>query len=74
MPRTTLRDKLAGKSPEERRMGPNPVLTKAEEGSLVAFCIVIKCGFLINRDNLIDIVQKIIKEDGRKTHLLMTGL
>ena len=39
VPRTTLRDKLTGKSPEERRMGPSPVLTKAEEDSLATFCI-----------------------------------
>ena len=38
VPCTTLRDKLAGKSPKERRMGPNPVFTKAEENSLVTFC------------------------------------
>ena len=29
-PRSTLRDKLSGRSPEDRQMGPNPVLTKAE--------------------------------------------
>ena len=28
VPRTTLRDKLAGRSPEERQMGPNSVLPK----------------------------------------------
>ena len=45
VPRTTLRDKLAGRSPEERQMGPN-----AEETALVTFCIkLLKCGFPINR-------------------------
>ena len=67
VPRTTLRDKVAGKSPEKRRMGPSPVLTKAEEDSLAAFCIkLLKCGFPINRDDLMDIVQRVIKDDGRK--------
>ena len=67
VPRTTLRDKVAGKSPEERRMGPSPVLTKAEEDSLATFCIkLLKCGFPINRDDLMDIVQRVIKDDGRK--------
>ena len=36
VPRSTLRDKLSGRSPEDRRMGLNPVLTTAEESSLAA--------------------------------------
>ena len=65
--RTTLRDKLAGRSPEERQMGPNSVLTKAEVTGLVTFCIqLLKCGFPINRDDFFNTVQKIVKEDGRK--------
>ena len=31
VPRSTLCDKLDGKTPEDRRMGPPSVLTKAEE-------------------------------------------
>ena len=35
-------------------MGPNPVLTRAEEASLTTFCIkLLKCGFPINRDDLL---------------------
>ncbi|KAL5467063.1 hypothetical protein EMCRGX_G031235 [Ephydatia muelleri] len=68
VPRSTLRDKLSGRSPEGRQMGPNPVLTRAEEASLTTFCIkLLKCGFPINRDDLLDIVQKVVKEDKRKT-------
>ena len=53
---------------EGRSMGPNPVLTRAEEASLTTFCIkLLKCGFPINRDDLLDIVQKVVKEDKRKT-------
>ena len=67
VPRTTLRDKLAGRSPEERQMGPNSVLTKAEETTLATFCIkLLKCGFPIIREDLFDIVQNIVREDGRK--------
>ena len=68
VPRSTLRDKLSGRSPEGRQMGPNPVLTRAEEASLTTFCIkLLKCGFPINRNDLLDIVQKVVKEDKRKT-------
>ena len=68
VPRSTLRDKLSGRSPEGRQMGPNPVLTRAEEASLTTFCIkLLKCGFPINHDDLLDIVQKVVKEDKRKT-------
>ena len=35
VPRTTLRDKLTGRSPEGRQMGPNPVLTRVKEQSTV---------------------------------------
>ena len=68
VPRTTLRDKVAGKSPEERRMGPSPVLTKAEEDSLATFCIkLLKFGFPINCDDLFNgYYAKGIKDDGRK--------
>ena len=65
VPRSTLRDKLSGRSPEGRQMGPIPVLTRAEEASSTTFCI--KCGFTINHDDLLDIVQKVVKEDKRKT-------
>eukprot|EP00731_Ephydatia_muelleri_P032532 Em0024g76a len=68
MPRSTLCDKLDGKTPEDRRMGPPSVLTKAEEAMLANFCIkYLKCGFLINREDLFDIVQRIIQVDGRQT-------
>ena len=68
VPRSTLRDKLSGRSPEGRQMGSNPVLTRAEEASLTTFCIkLLKCGFPIKGDDLLDIVQKVVKEDKRKT-------
>ena len=48
VPRSTLCDKLDGKSPEDRKMGPCTVLTKAEEAMVAAFCIkFLKCGFPI---------------------------
>ena len=60
VPRSTLRDKLSGRSPEGRQMGLNPVLTTAEEASLTTFCIkLLRCGFPLNRDDLLDIVQRL---------------
>lgn len=35
IPRTTLNDKIAGKTPEGRKIGKDPVLTSEEEQSLV---------------------------------------
>eukprot|EP00731_Ephydatia_muelleri_P038303 Em0713g1a len=68
VPRSTLCDKLDGKTPEDRRMGPPSVLTKAEEAMLANFCTkYLKCGFPINREDLFDIVQRIIQVDGRQT-------
>ena len=49
-------------------MGPNPVLNRAEEALLTTFCIkLLKCGFPLNRDGLLEIVQKVVKEDKRNT-------
>ena len=39
----TPSDKLSGRSPEGRQMGPNPVLTWAEEALLTTFCINSSC-------------------------------
>ena len=35
VPRTTLLDKLTGRTPKERRMGPLPFLTQQEDNDLV---------------------------------------
>ena len=68
VPRSIQCDKLDGKTPEDRRMSPPSVLTKAEETMLASFCIqYLKCGFPINRNDLCDIVQNMVQEDGRKT-------
>ena len=40
VPRSTLRDKLDGKRPEDRKMGTSTVLTKAEEAMLAAVGIL----------------------------------
>ena len=66
VPRSIQCDKLYGKTPEDRRKGQ--CLLKAEETMLVSFCIkYLKCGFPINRNDLCDIVQNVVQEDGHKT-------
>ena len=35
VPRTTLSDKLSGRTPRERKMGHSPILTEQEEHDLV---------------------------------------
>ena len=68
VPWSTLWDKLNGKTPEDSRMGPLSVLSKAEETMFASFCIkYLKCGFPINRNDLCDIVQNVVQEDGRKS-------
>ena len=48
--------------------GSKSSLTKAEESSLASFCIkLLKCSFPINTEDLFDIVQNVIKQEGRKT-------
>ena len=63
-PRSTLSDKLDGKSPEDRRMCPNPVLNKVEEDALAKHCNkILKCGFPVNHDDLCDVVVSFITWD-----------
>ena len=66
VPRGTLQDKLAGRVPEGRRMGPNTILIQDEEQSLETWIKqVAKRGFPRKKIDLINTVQKIIDEDGR---------
>lgn len=63
VPRSTLINQLSGKSPSERRMGPESVLSKIEEGMLVKWLFsMARAGFPVNQTQLIDSVQKLIKE------------
>lgn len=68
VPRTTLHDRLSGRIAEgPRKMGPETVLSNAEEIRLVQWCIdLAKCGFPKKKDDLLNTVQNILKEDGRK--------
>lgn len=63
VPRSTLRNKLSGKSPidNSRHVGPKAVLGASVEKNLVDWIFgVAKMGFPINKNILIDTVQKIV--------------
>ena len=68
VPRTTLLDKLAGRVPEVGNSGPQPVLTKGEESTLVTYITLMgKIGYPITRKSLVNEVKKILDFDGRST-------
>lgn len=67
VPRSTLQNKLSGKSPKERRMGPEAVLNKNEESILVKWLFTTaKAGFPISQQQLLDSVQHLLKDLKRK--------
>ena len=73
VPKSTLLDKLAGRSPEERvSPGPQTVLTAAEENVVSEYCILMaSIGYPLSRKELLLEVKKILDIDGRK-HPLRT--
>ncbi|XP_054263526.1 uncharacterized protein LOC128986934 [Macrosteles quadrilineatus] len=70
VPRSTLQNKLSGKSPKERRMGPEAVLNKTEESILVKWLFTTaKAGFPVSQQQLLDSVQHLLKDLKRKNPL-----
>ncbi|KAG8194929.1 hypothetical protein JTE90_021390 [Oedothorax gibbosus] len=68
VPRGTLQDRIHGRVSEGlRKMGPDAVLTLAEEKKLVQWIKdLVKCGFPRKVEDLLNTVQKNILNDGRK--------
>ncbi|KAG8186213.1 hypothetical protein JTE90_008741 [Oedothorax gibbosus] len=68
VPRGTLQDRIHGRVSEgPRKMGPDAVLTLPEEKKLVQWIKdLVKCGFPRKVEDLLNTVQKIILDDGRK--------
>lgn len=63
IPRTTLLDKLKGRTPLARKMGPRTILTSEEELDLEIWILELaKRGFLVTKEQLIDSVAKLIVE------------
>ena len=74
IPKSTLSNKVNDKTPIGCRPGPATILTPAEEKHLADWAIhMAKIGFGRTRDELLDKVQTILKEDGRKTLSKMTS-
>lgn len=68
VPYSTLSNKCKGMTPQERKMGPNTVLSATEEQEIVAWAIShAKGGFPVNRTNLQDAVECIIKDKNLMT-------
>lgn len=69
VPRGTLQDRIHGRVVEKpRKMGPDTVLSLAEENELVKWLVdLAKCGFPQKPSDLLNMVQKILREDKRKT-------
>lgn len=69
VPRTTIQDRIHGRIVEKpRQMGPDTVLSGAEEQTLVDWLLnLAKCGFPQKPTDLLNTVQKIILEENRKT-------
>lgn len=68
VPRSTLHDKVAGKSSVEAKKGPATYLTTTEEEKIVNW--ILECsqhGFPVTKERLIECVQKFIKNSGRET-------
>lgn len=63
VPRTTLLDKVAGRVPIDKKIGPETVLKKEEESLLVKWMFhVVKCGFPITKEALLESVQMLLRQ------------
>ena len=68
VPRATLQGKLAHRVPDVARSGPAPVLTPAEEATLVVYLkLLASIGYPINRIQFCQEVKKVLDKDGRST-------
>lgn len=66
IPHSTLLNKLKGRTPEVRKMGPSTILTPAEEQILCNWVSAhARKGFPLNKRMLVETVQEIIITDGR---------
>ncbi|XP_045501117.1 uncharacterized protein LOC123698513 [Colias croceus] len=64
IPRCTIQDRLSGRRTDEiKKQGPEPVLGKQGEEKVVKWLInIAKCGFPVKKQELLDTVQKILKD------------
>lgn len=63
VPRSTLDDKIKGRVPKQRKMGPATILTTEEEECLVTWIFELsRRGWPITKEQLQDNVQNLIRE------------
>lgn len=68
IPKGTLHNKITGKVPIQRKMGPDTVLTTEEEQKIETWILTkAKLGFPMHPDIVQDAVQKVLNSSGRKT-------
>ncbi|XP_071138373.1 uncharacterized protein [Mytilus edulis] len=68
IPRSTIQDKVNGRTEIAARSGPKPVLSTTEEARIVEWCLeMAKIGYPRTRFELLHIVKKILDDDGRQT-------
>ena len=69
VPRTTLNDIIHARLPENnRRMGPSPYLSLPGEEKIVTWITnSAKCGFPLKKYNILNTIQKIVKDSDLKT-------
>lgn len=61
VPKSTLSDKISGKTPVERKIGASPILTPEEEKHLVTWVLhSAKAGFPITKNQLLESVQMLM--------------
>lgn len=73
IPRSTLNDKLKGKVPIEKKMGPPTILSSEEEDILVKW--VVHCaesGFPVTKYQQLDSVQKLVENKIKIHHSITT--
>ena len=67
VPRTTLMDKLHGRTPETCRPGPPPAISEADERKLANHIKeMARAGFPYTRKALLEEVKSLLDEDGRE--------
>ena len=67
VPRTTLKDRLAGRVKHGSKSGPDPYLTSSEEDELVSFLInACKMGQGKTKREVIDVVRRTVKKKKEK--------
>ncbi|KAJ8936737.1 hypothetical protein NQ314_012184 [Rhamnusium bicolor] len=68
VPKSTIQDRLLEKNPEKQgKTGPEPLLSVIGENKIADWFInLAKCGFPVKKSDLIETVEKILKDRGKK--------